>query len=188
VGVYGDFAEQNNLKRVLAPSHGKLGRSFGPAIRGLVVLGLTVALFVWLGWASTVASIQAQTSSQPLSGKLTVGGSTALQPLVEQAAASFQSTNPGVQIDVSDGGSGSGRTGVCQGTLDVDLSDVTLTAGEKSSLNCADAVETAIAMDAFVVAANPTGPGNVAALDREQMEAIFSGAVKNWAVPTNPSW
>jgi phosphate transport system substrate-binding protein len=116
-----------------------------------------------------------------LTGTLNVGGSTALQPLVEQAAKSFQAANPGVQILVSDGGSGAGRTGVCQGTVDIGMSDVTLLGSEITSLNCGDAIQTAVAMDVFVVGANPTGPGNLAALNREQMEAIFSGAVKNWA-------
>jgi phosphate transport system substrate-binding protein len=120
-------------------------------------------------------------ASGQLAGTLNVGGSTALRPLVEQAAKSFQAANPGVQIVVSDGGSGAGRSGVCQGSLDIGMSDVTLLGSEISSLNCGDAIQTAVAMDVFVVGANPSGPGNVAALDREQMEAIFSGAVKNWA-------
>jgi phosphate transport system substrate-binding protein len=121
------------------------------------------------------------TLSQPLSGTLTIGGSTALQPLVEQAAMSFQLANPSVRIVVSGGGSGAGRNGVCRGNLDIGLSDVPLTASEQTSLDCRDAVETAIAMDAFVVAANPSGPGKVAALNREEMQAVFSGAVKNWS-------
>jgi phosphate transport system substrate-binding protein len=112
---------------------------------------------------------------------LTIGGSTALQPLVERAATLFQAANPGVQVIVSEGGSGTGRSGVCQGSLDIGMSDVTLLGSEISSLNCLDAIQTGIAMDAFVVAANPTGPGKVAALDREQMESIFSGAVTNWS-------
>jgi phosphate transport system substrate-binding protein len=36
-------------------------------------------------------------------------------------------------------------------------------------------------MQAFVVAANAAGPAKLTALDREQMQAIFSGAVKNWS-------
>jgi phosphate transport system substrate-binding protein len=70
---------------------------------------------------AVVTSIPA---SGPLTGKLAVGGSTALQPLVEAAAKSFQTSNPGVQIVVSDGGSGAGRTGVCDGSLDIGMSDV----------------------------------------------------------------
>jgi phosphate transport system substrate-binding protein len=139
-----------------------------------------MVLLASVGCAPNVVRIPTATSSQPVSGTLTVGGSTALQPLVDQAARSFESANPGVQIIVSGGGSGAGRTGVCQGTLDIGTSDVPLTEAEKSSLNCGNAVETAVAMDVFVVTANPSGPGKVAGLDREQMQAIFSGAVRNW--------
>jgi len=140
------------------------------------------ALLVATGCTPTV-SAQPTLSSPggPLAGTLSIGGSTALQPLVEQAARSFEAANPGVQILVSDGGSGAGRAGVCQGTLDIGMSDVTLLGSELTSLNCGDAIQTAVAMDVFVLGANPNGPGNLAALNREQMEAIFSGAVKNWA-------
>jgi phosphate transport system substrate-binding protein len=180
-----DPVKQDDLERRLASSHGKFSSTFrrglSRALPILAVQALAAILLASVSWAATPARLQAAAFSQSLSGNLTVGGSTALQPLVEQAARSFQSANPGVQIVVSDGGSGSGRTGVCQGALDIGLSDVSLTEAEKSSLNCRDAVETALAMDVFVVAANPTGPGNLTALDREQMEAIFSGAVKNWS-------
>jgi phosphate transport system substrate-binding protein len=135
------------------------------------------------GCAPTVSATVAPTpiANGTLVGTLKVGGSTGLQPLVDQAARSFQAANPGVQVAVSDGGSGAGRNGVCEGTLDIGISDVTLLGSEISSLNCGDAIQTAVAIDVFVAAANPTGPGTLAALDREQMEAIFSGAVKNWA-------
>jgi phosphate transport system substrate-binding protein len=120
-------------------------------------------------------------SGQTLSGMLTIGGSTALQPLVERAANAFQKANADVQIMVSGGGSGSGRGGVCQGSLDVGMSDVPLTDSEKSNLSCSDAVQTAIAINAFAVVANSAGPGVVRALNREQMQQIFSGDVKNWS-------
>ena len=140
------------------------------------------ALLAAAGCTPTVSATPTPTAaSGPLTGTLNVGGSTALQPLVEQAAKSFQAANPGVQVVVSDGGSGAGRTGVCQGTLDIGMSDVPLLGSEISSLNCGDAIQTAVAMEAFVVAANPTGPGKLAALNLEQMQEIFSGAVKNWS-------
>ena len=116
-----------------------------------------------------------------LSGKLTIAGSSALQPLVDQAAKSFQGINKDVQITVSAGGSGAGRTGVCQGSLDIGMSDVQLTSQEKTSLNCSDAIQTAVAIQAFGVAANPKGPGSVKALTKEQMQGIFNGTTKNWS-------
>jgi phosphate transport system substrate-binding protein len=131
---------------------------------------------------TTAAASEARPASyaQALSGTLNIGGSTALQPLVERAATNFQKANEGVQITVMDGGSSAGRTGVCQGSLDIGMSDVPLTSAEMSSLQCGDAVQTAVAMDAFAVVANPAGPGALRALDREQMQHIFSGDVQNW--------
>lgn len=120
-------------------------------------------------------------SIQALAGTLTIGGSTALQPLIERAAAKFQVRNPGVQVKVGDEGSAAGRMGVCQDKIDIGLSDIPLHEIEIVALDCGDAVSTAVAMQAFIVAANRTGPGQVQALDQDQLQAIFSGAVKDWS-------
>jgi phosphate transport system substrate-binding protein len=120
-------------------------------------------------------------ASGNLSGKLTIAGSSALQPLVDQAAKNFQTANKDVQITVSAGGSGAGRTGACNGSLDIGMSDVPLTSQEKSSLNCSDAVSTAVAIEAFAVAANQKGPGSLKALTKEQMQGIFGGTITNWS-------
>jgi phosphate transport system substrate-binding protein len=116
-----------------------------------------------------------------LSGKLTIAGSSALQPLVDQAAKNFQTTNKDVQITVSAGGSGAGRSGVCQGSLNIGMSDVPLTDQEKTSLSCSDAVQTAIAIQAFATTANPKGPGSLKGLTKEQMQGIFGGQITNWS-------
>jgi phosphate transport system substrate-binding protein len=135
---------------------------------------------------ATTAPAGGTTSAIPtaisgLSGKLSIAGSSALQPLVDQAAKNFQMANKDVQITVSAGGSGSGRSGVCQGSLNIGMSDVPLTDQEKSSLNCSDASQTAVAIQAFAVAANPKGPGSLKALTKEQMQGIFGGTIKNWS-------
>jgi hypothetical protein len=61
-------------------------------------------------------------------------------------------------ITVSAGGFGAGRTGVCQGSLEFGMSDVQITSQERTSLNCTDAVQTAVAIQAFATAANAKGP------------------------------
>src|SRR5262249_31077838 len=104
-----------------------------------------------------------------------------LQPLVDTAAKNYQNTNKDVQITVSAGGSGAGRTGACQKSLDIGMSDVPLSDTEKTSLSCSDAVQTAVAIQAFAVATNSAGPGSVKSLTKEQMQGIFSGTVTNWS-------
>jgi phosphate transport system substrate-binding protein len=114
------------------------------------------------------------------SGKLTLAGSSALLPLMQEAANQFQAKNSGVQITVTAGGSGAGRTQVCEGKIDIGDSDVPLSADEKTKLNCADAVETPVAVQAFAPVANKQGPGSVTNLTKQQLIDIFTGKVTNW--------
>jgi phosphate transport system substrate-binding protein len=114
------------------------------------------------------------------SGKLTLAGSSALLPLMQAAAEQFQAKNPGAQITVTAGGSGKGRSQVCQGQIDIGNSDVPLSDKEKTELNCADGVETAVAVQAFAPVANKKGPGSVTSLTKDQLVGIFSGAITNW--------
>ena len=115
-----------------------------------------------------------------LRGKLTIAGSSALQPMMEEAAAQFQKANPGVEITVTGGGSSAGRQQVCAGQIDIGASDVRPTGREKRRLNCDSAVETPVALQAFAPVANKTGPGSVVSLSRKQLQDIFTGRITNW--------
>lgn len=129
------------------------------------------------------AAATAQPTTAPaaaLSGKLTAAGSSALLPLVQLAATQFQAAHPDVQISVTAGGSGAGRSQVCQGQVDIGNSDVKLSDKEKADLNCAAATETAIAIQAFGPVANPQGPGTLTSLSKAQLVGIFSGQITNW--------
>lgn len=114
------------------------------------------------------------------SGKLTLAGSSALLPLMQAAAQQFQTKNPGAQITVTAGGSGAGRTQVCQGKIDIGDSDVPLSDKEQTDLNCADAVQTPVAIQAFAPVANKQGPGSATNLTKQQMIDIFTGKTTNW--------
>lgn len=115
-----------------------------------------------------------------VSGKLTLAGSSALLPLMQEAANQFQAKNPGAQITVTAGDSGAGCTQVCEGKIDIGNSDVKLSDDEKTKLNCADVTETAVAIQAFAPVANKKGPGSLSSLTKQQLVDIFSGKVTNW--------
>jgi phosphate transport system substrate-binding protein len=120
------------------------------------------------------------TISSDLKGKLTSAGSSALLPLIQLASTQFQQQAKNVQLSVTAGGSGAGRSQVCKGQIDVGNSDVMLSDKEKTDLSCADATQVPVAIQAFGPVASKQGPGSVKTLSKAQLQGIFSGQTKNW--------
>ncbi|MEI7644864.1 MAG: phosphate ABC transporter substrate-binding protein [Chloroflexales bacterium] len=130
--------------------------------------------------AASLTTTAPTSTGGELSGQLTIAGSSALLPLIQEAANQFQTKNPKVQITVTAGGSGAGRTQVCEGKIDIGNSDVPISDAEKTKLNCPDAQGVAVAIQAFDVVANKQGPGTVTNLTKAQMMDIFSGKITSW--------
>lgn len=106
------------------------------------------------------------------SAKITVAGSTALLPVVKQAASEYQAKNSNVTISVSGGGSRVGITQAAQKAIDIGDSDIPAT-GEASL------VDHKVAVVTFGVVVNPQS--NVKNLTTQQIKDIFSGKVKNFS-------
>ena len=123
---------------------------------------------------TTTSGTNANTVNAPgegTGGTITIAGSTALLPLVKQAAADYQGQNSAAKISVSGGGS---RVGITQATQKgVDIGDSDIAAPDQPSL-----VDHQVAVVTFGVVVNPKS--NVKNLTKAQIHDIFTGKTQNF--------
>ncbi len=112
--------------------------------------------------------------------KLVLDGSTTVGPIAKAFAESYMRQNPGVNITVSESGSGNGAKALLNGTCDIanlsrDLKDTEKKAMEEKGVK---PVAHVVAYDALPVIVHPSN--KVKGLTVDQIRSIFTGSVKNW--------
>jgi phosphate transport system substrate-binding protein len=125
--------------------------------------GLIVALTACGGGGSNTKKSSASDA--------TIAGSTALLPLVKQAAVDYETKHPNVKISVSGGGSMTGITQASQKGVDIGDSDI-------PAANQPELVDHRVAVVYFGVVVNPAT--NVKNLTTAQIRRIFTGKLTNW--------
>ncbi|MDQ2680611.1 MAG: phosphate ABC transporter substrate-binding protein [Candidatus Eremiobacteraeota bacterium] len=123
------------------------------------------------GSSSSSSSTADRSQGASESGAITIDGSTALLPLVKQAAVDYQTAHPNVKISVSGGGSVVGITQAAQKAVDIGDSDIP--APKNPEL-----LDHQVAVVTFAVIANPAV--GVKNLTKAQIGSLFSGTVTNW--------
>jgi phosphate transport system substrate-binding protein len=118
------------------------------------------------------------TAKQDISGTVTAAGSTALQPLAEEAANEIQSTYPKLSVTVQGGGSGTGVNQVAAGAVNIGNSDVPSADKIEDKSKAGKLVDTKVAGIGFALVVNKDV--KVQSLKEDQIQGIFSGKLKNW--------
>ncbi|MCL2639121.1 MAG: substrate-binding domain-containing protein [Oscillospiraceae bacterium] len=109
-----------------------------------------------------------------ISGTLRIGGSTSVAPLMQLMRTAYIELNPGVSIEISEGGSGTGISEATSGVIDIGMSSRNLRDNEKEDLN-----EYSIALDGVAVIVNTVNPINN--MDIETVKDIFTGEKTAWS-------
>lgn len=126
------------------------------------------------------------TKTTGISGKLSVDGSSALQPLVQAAAAEFDQAN-GTQTSVAAGGSGKGLADVHGGAVQIGMSDVFAAQKEKTPGDYKDLVDHQVAVVAFTLVVSNDLQGKVDNLTTDEIQKIFTGQYTNWSQLGGPN-
>jgi phosphate transport system substrate-binding protein len=112
---------------------------------------------------------------------ITIKGSDTMVILGQKWAETYMKKNPGANIQVTGGGSGVGLAALINGTTDIAESSRPMKDTEKTQLQQKRGVSTCelpVALDGLAVYVHDRNP--LQELSLEQLEKIYTGAVKNW--------
>jgi len=119
--------------------------------------------------------------ASPPSASLSVKGSDTMVILGQRWSESYMNANPGITIQVTGGGSGTGIAALINGSTDICQSSRPMKDKEKEDVKAkrgADAVETRVALDALAVYVNAKNP--IKQISIPALGKIYLGESKNW--------
>ncbi|MFN2226205.1 MAG: phosphate ABC transporter substrate-binding protein [Anaerolineae bacterium] len=117
-----------------------------------------------------------------LSGKLSLAGSTTVQPLAEVLAEAYMDMNSEVVIEVQGGGSSVGVTSAGEGTVDIGMASRAIKSSEMDTFP--DLQIFTIAYDGIAIVTNPGI--ELPTLSVEQVASIFAGEITNFSEVGGP--
>lgn len=106
-------------------------------------------------------------------GKITVGGSSSVTPVMEKLKEAYAALNPKATIEVQQSDSTTGMTSTLDGTYDIGMASRELKDSES------ELTGTTIAMDGIAVVVNKENPLNDIA--SETVMGIYTGEITDWS-------
>lgn len=120
-------------------------------------------------------------SASDRGGNITIKGSDTMVILGQRWAEVFMRSNPGVTVQVTGGGSGTGIAALINGTTNIAESSRPMKDKEKAGVKerfGKEVLELPVAVDGLAVYVHSSNPINE--LSVPQIRAIYTGAVTNW--------
>ncbi len=113
--------------------------------------------------------------SAGLSGKVVVGGSSSVTPVMEKLKEAYVALNPDVTIEVQQSDSTTGMTSAIEGVCDIGMASRDLKDSEIEK----GLTGTTIAMDGIAVIVN--NDSSVEELSSDSVKGIYTGEITDWA-------
>jgi len=118
-----------------------------------------------------------------VAGRLSLAGSTTVQPLAEVLAEAFMDLNPGLAIEVQGGGSSVGVTSAGEGTVEIGMASRAIKGSEFEKFP--DLQVFTIALDGIAIVTNPGI--ELSSLSVEQVRDIYAGEITNFSEVGGPN-
>ena len=128
---------------------------------------------------STSSASASTSSSAPLSGTLNGSGSTFQLTYQQEAISSFKSVQPGMTVNYSGVGSGTGRSNLAAGTTNFGGSDSTIPAAEASTFK-GTVLYFPVVIGPITVSYNLSGLSKPLNLDATTIASIFEAKITTW--------
>ena len=113
--------------------------------------------------------------SSGASGKVVVGGSSSVTPVMEKLIEAYKKVNANVTIELQQSDSTTGMTQAGEGTVDIGMASRELKDSEKSK----GLKDIKIAIDGIAVIVNKDN--SLDSITSEQVKSIFTGKVTDWS-------
>src|SRR4030088_1576986 len=136
-----------------------------------------LALLTACGGDSGSSSTPTTPSAAPVSGTITVNGSSALDPLVGAAKDQFEAAHANATVQHTPTNSGNGLSEVAAGAVNIGMSDYPASAATGLT-NAAQLVDHQVAVSAFLLIADPNQTAKN--LTKQQTHDIYTGKITNW--------
>ena len=125
------------------------------------------------GYISIADDAQPYAGSAP-AGKIVVGGSSSVTPVMEKLKEAYAAVNPDAEIEVQQTDSSTGMSSATEGVYDIGMASRELKDSELETLT-----PTVIAMDGIAVVVN--NENSMTDIAMEDITSIFTGEITNWA-------
>ncbi len=113
-------------------------------------------------------------TSDNSTGKIVVGGSSSVSPLMEELKEAYLAINPGAEIEIQTNDSTAGMTGTIDGNFDIGMASRELKDSESAELT-----GTQIALDGIAIIVNPKN--TIDDLTSDQIKSIYTGETTEWS-------